>query len=156
MLTGLADVHVVFSTASTQSMDGLARVVHRLGAERVLQQLPQAECVLVHAMVPENVDARDRASSYFEAKAENVFDEHYYTAKSDEEESLWSLEDKSSRFAPHRAVMLPYSAALADFRDIKDVMPTLMGPAYGDLVERIADRFGSTSQGASDPEEGSP
>lgn len=141
MLTGLADVHVLFSTASDQAMDGLARVVHRLGAERLWRGLPQAECVLVHAMVPENVDARERSTSYFEAKSENVFDEHYYAKEMDEGELLWGLEDKGSQLAPHRAIAVPYSASLSDFRDIKHVLPILQGAVYADLVRRVEDRL---------------
>jgi MinD-like ATPase involved in chromosome partitioning or flagellar assembly len=153
MLTGLADVHVVFSTASTQAMDGLRQVVHRLGADRVRSGLLQAECVLIQAMVPENVDARERAASYFEAKAEDTFDEEYYVDEADEAEAFWSLDDKSSRSAPHRAVMIPYAASLSDFRDIKDVIPTLLGAPYSELVARVDQRVAATGGDATVPED---
>jgi cellulose biosynthesis protein BcsQ len=153
MLTGLADVHVLFSTASKQAMDGLARVVPRLGAERLRRGLPQAECVLVQAMVPENVDARKRSTAYFEAKAENVFDEHYYAKEIDEAGQLWSLDDKSSQLAPHRALAIPYSASLSDFRDIKDVLSILQGAVYSDLVKRVEARLLGAPQVVSNADE---
>lgn len=152
MLTGLADVHVLFSTASSQAMDGLARVVNRLGAERLRRGLPQGECVLVHAMVPENVDARERSTAYFEAKAENIFDDHYYAKEMGESED-WSLDDKSSHLAPHRPVVIPYSVALSDFRDIKQVLSTLQAPAYLELVSRVDERLFATATPESSAQE---
>jgi cellulose biosynthesis protein BcsQ len=149
MLTGLADIHVVFSTASAQAINGLTAVVRRLGAERLRASLPQAECVLVQAMVPENVEARKLATAYFEAKAEDIFRDHYYAEAGnegdDDSNAVWTLGDLSSRFAPHRAVTIPYSASLSDFRDVKDVVPTLLAGPYAELIARVDERTSSTA-----------
>ena len=53
-LSGLANLTVLFGTTSAQSWEGLRLVVERLGGRRVDAGKPQAECLIVQAMTPEN------------------------------------------------------------------------------------------------------
>lgn len=147
MLSPLADVHVLFSTASDQALDGLTRVVHRLGADRLQAGIPQAECVLVQAMVPESTSGSHVAKSYFNARVEDIYRDHYYqrgeTAPGAAilEESTWNLDDLGLAEAPHRAVAIPYREPLADFRDLKEVLSIVDEAPYREVAARIAGRL---------------
>lgn len=146
MLSPLADVHVIFSTASEQALDGLTRVVHRLGADRLRAGLPQAECVLVQAMLPSSGEAARR---FFDARADDIFRNYYYYRRPigieelPVDDAIWTLEELDLPEAPHRAIAIPYSPHLADLRDLADidVLEALTGTPYQAIAARINARL---------------
>lgn len=144
MLTPLVDVHVVFSTASDQSLDGLARVVHRIGYDRLQAGLSQGECVLVQAMVPESTIGGGAAKSYFSARAEDIYRDHYYQQmRTDptDDDSRWYLDDLGLADAPHRAIPIPYREPLADFRDLGEILAIVNEGPFREIAERIGARL---------------
>jgi cellulose biosynthesis protein BcsQ len=155
MLSPLADVHVVFSTASDQALDGLTRVVHRLGADRLQAGLPQAECVLVQAMLPGSSIGGDAARKFFDARVEDIYRDHYYDQQSigsdvaAVDDAIWTLDDLNLPDAPHRAVAIPYSERMADFRDLADILDVLDEAPY----RAIAARIGARLEGLNAPDE---
>jgi MinD-like ATPase involved in chromosome partitioning or flagellar assembly len=144
-LSGLANLTVLFGTTSAQSWQGLRLVIERLGAQRVKRGLPQAECLVVQAMTPENPETAQSAQSTFLAEAENIFQEAYYTeALSDEDDDkFWDIRDMESEDAPHQPSVLYYSQRLAFIRSVAEVANALAEDAeYAKLARRIASRFG--------------
>ncbi len=147
MLSPLADVHVVFSTASDQALDGLTRVVHRLGADHLRAGLPQAECVLVQAMVPDSTVGGGAARSFFNARVEDIYRNHYYKSVDTDpgvttlDETSWTLDDLGLADAPHRAIAIPYREPLADFRDLKEILHIVDEAPYREIAARIAVRL---------------
>jgi hypothetical protein len=143
-LSGLANLTVLLGTTSTQSWNGLRLVVERLGAERVRRGRPQAECLVVQTMTPENPQTADLAESGFRAEAEEVFREAYYAEEpADDDDKFWYVRDMESEDSPHQPSVLYYSQRLAFIRSIEDVADTLAeDPGYFKLARRIASRFG--------------
>jgi cellulose biosynthesis protein BcsQ len=143
LLSGLAHTYVLFATAAGQSWPGLRRVLHRLGAERLLVGSKQADCILVQALVPESADVASDARAEFAARAEQEFEDHYYAESADEPaDDVWSVDDIDSSDAPHVAVPLSYTVKLAFFRDVLDVAEYLVSSdEYGELERRIQGRF---------------
>jgi cellulose biosynthesis protein BcsQ len=140
LLSGLAHLHVLFATASHQNFAGLERVVHRLGHAQARAMQPQADCLVVQAMLPEIADELPRAA--FEAQVEAIFRDHYYAVEPDPEERLWSLRDLGSSVAPHVPVLLHYRAGLAWFARIDDVAQDLVEAAdYRHLGARLDERL---------------
>jgi Mrp family chromosome partitioning ATPase len=158
MLSPLADVHVVFSTASDQALDGLTRVVHRLGADRLQAGLPQAECVLVQAMLPGSATGGEEARRRFDPRVEDIFRDHYYYRQSigaditATDEAIWTLDDINLPVAPHRALAIPYTERMADFRDLADILEVLAEAPYRTLAERIGARLDALD-GSDEPED---
>ncbi len=126
LLSGMAHLHVLFATSSTQSLAGLTQVVRRLGYEQARAGEPQLECLVVQAMLPANLATAELARGAFEAAVEDVFRDHYYAAEPDDEGSLWSLRDIGSNAAPHVPLPLGYSERLAFFRSIDEVAGELV------------------------------
>lgn len=147
MLSPLADVHVVFSTASAQALDGLTRVVHRLGADRLQAGLPQGECVLVQSMLPGSSIGGEAARRFFDARVEDIYRDHYYEREAigpdaaGGDDAIWTLDDLDLPEAPHRAIAIPYSERMADFRDLADVLDVLDEAPYRALAARIEARL---------------
>ena len=148
LLSGLAHAYVLFASTSIQSWLGTRRVLHRLGAERLLNGQAQADCVLVQAMVPEVASASNLARADFAQQAEDAFVAEYYAEPLDDSEQaddeVWSVNDLDSSQAPHVPVPLPYTVRLAFFRDLGEVAEDLATlPDYKLLEDRICDRFPS-------------
>ena len=149
MLSPLADVHVLFSTASDQALDGLTQVVHRLGADRLHAGLPQAECVLVQAMLPGSTVGGDVAKGFFDARVEDIYRDHYYYRQRSPggmqelpaEDAIWTLDEMALPHAPHRAIAIPYRERIADFRDLSDVLKDLQEEPYREIAARIDARL---------------
>jgi cellulose biosynthesis protein BcsQ len=147
MLSPLADVHVVFSTASEQALDGLTRVVHRLGADRLHAGLPQAECVLVQAMMPGSTVGGEQARRFFDARVEDIYRDHYYHRQPQGmeefpvDDAIWTLDEMDLPEAPHRAIAIPYTERMADFRDLADVLKVLDEDPYRAMAARIEARL---------------
>lgn len=146
LLAGLAHLHVLFGTTSEQSWQGLTVVIDRLGRQRVLRGRAQAECVLVHALVPPSVEVARRAGEVFAERARRELTELYYAAEPEDpsDERFWDLRDLDSEDAPHVPVSIAYEQRLADFRDVGDVGDVLAeSNDYRNLGARIAGRFES-------------
>ncbi|MBI4602614.1 MAG: hypothetical protein HY721_11705 [Planctomycetes bacterium] len=144
VLGGLAHLYVLFATASEQSWQGLRLVLERLGADRVRDEEPQIECLLVQAMVPENAEVAARARAAFSERARDEFAEHYFAEDPDdrEEDRLWYVRDLDDQDAPHFPAVISYQPRLAHFRSLDDVADALASlPEYRVVAERIAGRF---------------
>lgn len=144
-LSGLANLTILLGTTSPQSWQGLRLVIERLGAQRVERDLPQAECLVVQTMTPENPETAESAKSTFRTEAENIFKEAYYAEdpSDEDDDKFWYVRDMGSADAPHQPSILYYSQRLAFIRSIEDIADTLAeDPAYSKLARRIASRFG--------------
>lgn len=145
LLSGLAHLHVLFGTSSEQSWHGLTVVLERIGASRVREDRPQLDCVLVHAMIPEDAAAGKAAKEGFAARALAEFRDHYYAPDPNDpdEDRLWYVRDAEASDAPHAPVPISYQPRLAHYARIDDVADYLaQAKELGDLGERIAERFG--------------
>lgn len=140
LLSGIAHLHALLGTTNDQSWQGLNRVLDRLGKDRVMLDSPQAEVLLVQAMVPAGETGKT-AMERFAGRADQEFDERYYLTEEADPDRFWTVGDKESLDAPHNPMPIRYDSDLADFDDILTVLETLNGPAYRDIAERIASRF---------------
>lgn len=144
-LSGLANLTVLLGTTSKQSWDGLRLVIERLGAERVRRGQPQADCLIVQTMTPENAQIAEFAEAAFREAAEQIFEASYYAEdpEDDDDDKYWYVRDMESEDSPHQPSILYYSQRLAFLRSIGDVAVTLTeDPNYSKLARRIASRFG--------------
>jgi hypothetical protein len=141
LLSGIAHLHVLLGTSQAQSWQGLDLVLDRLGKERVLAEQPQAEVLLVQAMVPIGEPGKV-ARAAFAARADEEFDARYYAAEEgDSDDRFWTLGDKDSLDAPHESMPVEYDSKLASFGDIGEIADALCGGPYPPIVERIVSRF---------------
>ncbi len=139
VMGGLCHIHVLIGTLADASWRGLEMILDRLGGDRVLSQEPQAECVLVAAMVPRSQERQYRASvAGFTDRARDVFSGHYYSEQ-DQGDEFWTVDDLESTDAPHVPVVLSYDERLALFRDLSEVATNVLleGEPYRKLVERV-------------------
>ncbi|WP_438032525.1 KGGVGR-motif variant AAA ATPase [Sorangium sp. So ce204] len=142
LLSGFAHLHVLFATTSAQSLAGLSRIVRRLGFEQARRGLPQVECVIVQAMVPDNAEVGAIAEASFAADVEKTFREEYYAKQADEEDRLWSLDDLASSVAPHVPVPISYRGKLAFFETIDQIADVLAKESdYEKLCKRLDGRL---------------
>jgi hypothetical protein len=147
LLSGIAHLHVLLGTTQEQSWQGSKIVLDRLGKQRVLAGRPQAEAILVQAMVPPG-EAGRVAREAFLASAEQEFTDRYYAeAGAGEEDAamFWNTRDMDSLDAPHVAVPVDYEPKLASFGDIAEVAETLCAGPYAVVAERITGRFARES-----------
>jgi uncharacterized protein YeaO (DUF488 family) len=146
LLSGLGHLHLLFGTPSDQSWQGLRVVIERLGPRGAARDLPQADCILVQAMVPNDAETGKRARELFKTQARDEFSERYYTDSPADDERFWDLGDLDTKDAPHVPIPLSYEAKLAHFSDIADVAELLVeGSEYRVLAERIKERFEEAS-----------
>ena len=142
LLSGIAHLHVLIATASEQSMQGLERVVRHLGLSQAEHGRDQGECVVVQALVPENVDAAKVAQEIFSARVEEIFRNGYYARESSEDFSNWSLADLETESAPHMPIPVSYRARLAHFATIHQVADLLANDSeYTHFHSRLDDRL---------------
>lgn len=143
LLSGIAHLHVLFGATSEQSWRGLRTVIDRLGRQRVIAEQPQAEIVLVQAMVPATAEGARLATSAFTERARREFTDTYYAEdpSDPEDDRFWDVRDLDSEDAPHAPVAIPYREILANFRDIADVADPLCENEYAAVGERVVARF---------------
>ncbi len=147
LLSGLAHLHVLIATSNAQSLAGLERVVRHLGYDAARQGLPQLECVVVQALVPEVVEAAQLAREAFSRRVEQIFRDGYYAKNSTEDDSIWSLDDMGSDFAPHVPVPIHYNAAFAHYASIEDIADRLTtDPDLVALHARFDERVGRVEE----------
>ncbi len=140
LMSGFAHLYVLFGTTNEQSFVGMERMVHRLGSER-LGEGAQAECFVVHAMVPENPAAAEKSKETFRARAEDIFRDNYLV-QDDPTEELWSVADIGNNAeAPFVPVEIPYSHSIAFFTSVVGIAPVLCQGPYNELAVRIQGRF---------------
>jgi hypothetical protein len=140
LLSGIAHLHVLLGTTNDQSWQGLNRVLDRLGADRAAFDQPQAEVLLIQAMVPTGEPGK-MAIERFAGRADEEFDRRFYMDDASDADTYWTVSDKESLDAPHNPVPIRYDSALADFVDIAEVAESLCGVAYREAGDRIASRF---------------
>lgn len=140
LLSGIAHLHVLLGTFQSQSWQGLDRVLDRLGKDRVLADLPQAEVMLVQAMLPAGEPGK-WAKEAFAGRAEETFEDRYYADSDADADRLWTVDDKQSQDAPHVPLPIDYDPRLASFADIQDVADALEMGAHAQVGARIAGRF---------------
>lgn len=142
LLSGFAHLHVLFGTTSEQSYQGLERVVHALGAERLREGM-QADCLIVHAMVPDSTVVAKEAESAFKGRVEAIFRDHYLVPEGDDpDDDLWSVRDLDNAEAPHAPIPIPYRQAFGFFVSIDAIAKPLADEAcYRELAARIVSRF---------------
>lgn len=141
LLSGIAHLHVLLGTSQEQSWQGLNLVLDRLGKQRVLAERPQAELLLVQAMVPTGEPGKSAKEAFY-ARAEEEFETRYYAAEEgDADDRFWTLSDKGSQDAPHASMPVEYDNRLASFGDITDIVDALCVGPYPPIVERIVSRF---------------
>jgi cellulose biosynthesis protein BcsQ len=147
-LSGLAHLTVVLGTTSNQSWEGLRILIQRLGAERVRKSSPQAECLIVQAMIPDDPTTGRTATEHFAERAEREFEQAYYAEDpGDPEEDLyWYVRDMETEDAPHVPVCLSYKSRLAFLRSIDDALPVFLDSEYGALESRISSRFAKEAE----------
>jgi hypothetical protein len=139
---------VLLGTTHDQSWQGLNCVLDRLGKERVLAARPQAEVLLVQAMVPAGEPGK-AAKVAFAADAEQEFEGRYYAAEEGDAniaDHFWTLADKGGHDAPHASMPVEYDSRLASFGDIADVADALCSGPYPPIAERIASLFLTDSE----------
>ena len=138
VMGGLCHIHVLAGTLADASWRGLEVILDRLGADRVHAQEPQAECVLVAAMVPRSQERQYQESvSTFTDRARDAFSAHYYS-EPEQGDEFWTMDDVESTDAPHVPVVLSYDERLALFRDLSEVKDVLLeGEPYKQLAERV-------------------
>jgi cellulose biosynthesis protein BcsQ len=142
LLSGLAHINVVFSTSNQQSLQGLTRLIHYFGYERARHAMPQAECIIVQTMVPDDVEVAKIAAAAFETRVEDIFRYHYYATERDPEDRLWCLEDMSLGDAPHRPLTVTYRGLFAHFRGVDQIAESLVtSPDYIRLAERLEEKL---------------
>ncbi|MDI7269540.1 MAG: hypothetical protein QME96_16245, partial [Myxococcota bacterium] len=143
LLDGGADLYVLFATASTQSDPGIRRIVHRFGQERIEAGLPQTDCIVVQAMVPDGPEVGKVVKRGFAERMRGLFTEHYLVRDADDPEDWhWSIGDLDSSEAPHVPVPIRYREAFATFGAIDEVADELAVAAdFEALSERIESRL---------------
>lgn len=147
LLGGLAHLHVLFGTFSEQSWAGLRLVIERIGASQIQRYHRQADCLVVQAMIPENLEVSERAQAKFSGRAHEEFVDLYYAADSvddDQQSEYWTVSDSAASDAPHLPVPFSYNSRFADFSSI-DIIADYLATAheYTELARRIANRFGA-------------
>jgi cellulose biosynthesis protein BcsQ len=140
LLSGIAHLHVLLGTTHEQSWQGLNRVLDRLGRDRVLENRPQADVLLVHAMVPTGEPGRV-TKAQFAGRAEDEFDKRFYSASDQDADRFWTVDDKDSQDAPHVPLPVEYDSQLASFGDIAEIAELLCRGPYAAIAERMTSRF---------------
>ncbi len=154
LLSGIAHLHILVATSNAQSLDGLERVVRHLGFEQARRDLPQGECIVVQAHVPDSTEAAKTSRQYFSARVEDIFRNGYYSRQPTDDDRTWSLIDLGSEIAPHVPVSISYRGRLAHFETIEDIAELLVtDPEYMAFHQRVDERLGIRQQQAASDEE---
>lgn len=142
LLSGFGHLHVLFGTTNEQSLRGIEWLVHHLGAARPSED-PQADCLVVQAMVPDNTITGTAAEKDFKSRIEEIFTEHYLVSEeSDPDDRFWSVRDLDNSAAPHVPIPIPYREKLTFFSSIEQIADDLAtAKPYCDVGSRIESCF---------------
>ena len=142
-LSGIAHLDVVFGLHSEQSWRGLEALVRFLGRDRVERDLPQLDCLLVHAMAPPPGEARDRAFGQFKERAYDAFTRDYYEEEDSDvgTGSPPALDDEES---PHYPTALGFDPLVQRYQTVRDVADRLTQGDFLPFAERVMNRLGRT------------
>ena len=143
-LSGIAHLNVLFGTFSEQSWLGLQQIIQRFGKERIHNDQPQVDCLLVQAMTPANPTLARLAEQDFAKRAEDIFRKLYFVKnpQNPEEDKFWYIRDIDNTDAPHIPIAIHYSDALAFFHSLGDIADRLArDDDYVKLSQRIVGRF---------------
>jgi hypothetical protein len=142
-LSGIAHLDIVFGLQSEQSWRGLESVVRFLGRDRVECQLPQLNCLLVHAMAPPPGEDRDRASEQFKERAYDAFSRDYYDEE-DSEGGEWPLPALDDEDSPHYPIPLGFDPQIQRYQTISDIADRLTQGDFLPFARQILSRLGRT------------
>jgi hypothetical protein len=148
VLSGLCDYHVLFGMQSEQSWNGLSYAVKKLGAECLHRGLPQAELMLVHALVPELPrDQKDRLLASFAEKSEEIFADMYYMETEPErDDTYWYVDDAKGESSPDRPFALSYRPTFSQSAAVSDLIEGLdAAKDIQDFCSGLAERVGGLS-----------
>ncbi|MGD9941560.1 MAG: hypothetical protein AB7T74_17340 [Clostridia bacterium] len=152
ILSGLCDYHVLFGVQSAQSWEGLGYAIKKLGVDRVQRGFPQADLLLVHAMVPEALkEKRDDVLQAFAEKARDVCSDFYYLEPEQKrDEAFWYLDDAGSETSPDHPVALSYRPAFSQAVSVSELLDALdTAPAeIKDFCSTVAQRAESLIPGS--------
>lgn len=147
LLSGLAHLHVLIATMNPQSLMGLERVVRHLGFDAARLGVPQKDCIVVQAMLPEASDASATVRVAFNSRVEQIFTAGYYPPHSSEDDANWSLDDLDNRVAPHVPVHVSYRATLSHYASIREIADVLLADTgHVALHERLDERLGVSEE----------
>ncbi|MDI1482640.1 AAA family ATPase [Polyangium sp. y55x31] len=147
LLDGIAHLHVLFGTNSTQSQLGLTQVIRTLGEERIRRDGSQANCFVVQAMVVDVVEVEKAARAQFQTWLESTMRDHYVIVDDEDPEGeLWSVRNMDAKMSPSRAIAVPYRARFAFFPSIDDVASDLVEGPYLEIAGRILAQFPSSNK----------
>jgi hypothetical protein len=127
ILSGLCDYHVLFGVQSDQSWEGLGYAIKKLGADRVQRGFPQADLLLVHAMVPEAPkEKRDDVLQAFAEKSKDICSELYYLEpEPNRDEASWYLDEAGGESSPDHSVTLSYRPAFSQAVRVAELLEAL-------------------------------
>lgn len=141
LVGGFAHLNVIFGTSSEQSWLGLRLIIERLGARRLLSNQSQDDLILVHAMVPRDIELQKKIKEEFTERAKDEFTDLYYSASPDDRN--WALEDIEGSEAPHNPIAVNYDDRLSTFRKIDQIIDLItQSNDYENLTKRILKYFG--------------
>jgi len=142
-LAGLGHLHVLCGTGSKQTWQGLNIVVEHLGRQRLQLKMPQADCLLVHTMVPRE-EVGNALHEAFVESAWDCFSENYYADDVDAQtmglfDVAWTIGDaEQNSNAPHQPFLVRYDSGLAAYSDLALVADRLTHePGLVSLNKRI-------------------
>ena len=125
-------------------------MVRHLGFEQARRELPQRECIVVQAHVPDSTEAAKTSRDFFASRIEDIFRNGYYSKQPTEDDRTWSLDDLESEVAPHAPISISYRGRLAHFSAIEEVLEILTSdPEYIALHQRIDERLGRSQRESS-------
>ncbi|MEI6387922.1 MAG: hypothetical protein WCQ50_14930 [Spirochaetota bacterium] len=127
LLSGMCDFQVLFGVHSEQSWDGLTYAIRKIGAERVERGIPQADSLVIHAMVPElRKEERDALLESFAERSRDIFSENYYSApEADMDEAFWYLDEAGGESSPDHPLPISYSMSLSQSASVPALVDIL-------------------------------
>jgi hypothetical protein len=136
-LSPLVHRHILFGLDSEQSWRGLQFAVRHLGAERVMRDLEQQECVIVHCMAPARLDAVREASvqRYLERSYE-VFSADYYDDPNAANPVI-PVPDMMLPDKPHTPIVLSHTEAVMGYQSVTEVADALCSSEFTSLRQRV-------------------
>lgn len=142
-ISGVGHLHILCGTGSKQTWQGLSVVIDHLGRQRLQLELPQADCLVVHTMVPREEQGEALHKRFIESAWE-CFSEHYYADDEDAKrlgiyDIAWTLDDaEADAGAPHQPFRVRYDSGLAAYSDLGQIVDRLVEePGLFALAERI-------------------